>query len=104
MGSWGSSLRSRSRCPRALSHSIRTGPVCNTRAAYDAHGAVPAANERTGLERVKAAADGPLGTPRLSDLGNKPDVRTLAVAFVYGRTSIETYRAKAADAMERDRH
>ena len=50
-------------------------------------------------ERVKAAADGPLGTPRLSDLGNEHDVRTLAVALVYGRTGIETYRAKAADAI-----
>jgi PKD repeat protein len=50
-------------------------------------------------ERVKAAADGSLGTPRLRDLGNDHDVRTLAVALVYGRTGIEAYRAKAADAI-----
>jgi PKD repeat protein len=50
-------------------------------------------------ERVKAAADGSLGTPRLRDLGNEHDVRTLAVALVYGRTGIESYRAKAADAI-----
>ena len=50
-------------------------------------------------ERVKAAADGSLGTARLSDLGNEHDVRTLAVALVYGRTGIPSYRAKAADAI-----
>ena len=50
-------------------------------------------------DRLKAAADGSLGTPDISVQNGTHDVLTLAVALVYGRTGIETYRAKAADAI-----
>ena len=50
-------------------------------------------------ERMKAAADGPLGTPDIGDFNSQHDVRTLAVALVYGRTGLGVYRAKAADAI-----
>jgi hypothetical protein len=50
-------------------------------------------------ERLKAAADGELGKPNLSDQDSLHDVRTLAAALVYARTADSTYRAKAADAI-----
>ena len=48
---------------------------------------------------VKAAADGSLGTPRISDQNSAHDIRTLAVALVFARTGDVTYRKKAADAI-----
>jgi hypothetical protein len=50
-------------------------------------------------DRMKAAADGDLGTPTLADYNANHDVRTLAVALVYGRTGEARYRQKAADAI-----
>lgn len=50
-------------------------------------------------ERLKAAADGPLGEADIADQDSNHDVRTLAVALVYSRTGEESYRAKAADAI-----
>lgn len=49
--------------------------------------------------RVKAAADGSLGTPKISDQDSKHDTNTLAVALVYARTGDTFYRSKAADAI-----
>lgn len=49
--------------------------------------------------RVKAAADGALGSPAIADQNSKHDVLTLAVALVYARTGIGAYRAKAANAI-----
>jgi hypothetical protein len=49
--------------------------------------------------RVKAAADGALGSPMISDQNSAHDVRTLAVALVYARTGLPAYRAKAASAI-----
>lgn len=49
--------------------------------------------------RVKAAADGALGSPNIADQNSSHDVRTLAVALVYARTGIGAYRAKAANAI-----
>ncbi len=51
-------------------------------------------------ERLKAAADGPLGEADIADQDSNHDVRTLAVALVYARTGEESYRTKAADAIE----
>jgi alginate lyase len=51
-------------------------------------------------ERLKAAADGLLGEADIADQDSNHDVRTLAVALVYARTGEESYRAKAADAIE----
>jgi len=48
---------------------------------------------------VKSAADGSLGTPRISDQNSSHDIKTLAVALVYARTGDESYRKKAADAI-----
>ena len=48
---------------------------------------------------VKAAADGSLGTPRISDQNSGHDIRTLAVALVFARTGDVAYRKKAADAI-----
>jgi PKD repeat protein len=50
-------------------------------------------------DRMKAAADGSLGTADAGDPNGNHDVLTLAVALVYGRTGITSYRAKAADAI-----
>lgn len=50
-------------------------------------------------QKVKAAADGNLGTPNISDQDSNHDVNTLAVALVYARTGNSTYRAKAANAI-----
>lgn len=50
-------------------------------------------------DRMKAAADGSLGTPKIADFNSNHDVLTLAVALVYGRTGIQSYRSKAADAI-----
>ena len=47
--------------------------------------------------RLKAAADGSLGTPNLSDNNTDHDARTLAAALVYARTGIANYRTKAAN-------
>jgi hypothetical protein len=49
--------------------------------------------------QLKAAADGSLGTPNISDQDSHHDVRTLAVALVYARTGNAAYRAKAASAI-----
>jgi hypothetical protein len=49
--------------------------------------------------RLKAAADGPLGTPQISNQDSNHDVLTLAVALVYARTGNAAYRAKAAAAI-----
>jgi hypothetical protein len=49
--------------------------------------------------RVKAAADGSLGSPNIADQNSKHDVLTLAVALVYARTGNTAYRAKAANAI-----
>jgi Alginate lyase len=51
-------------------------------------------------DRLKAAADGPLGEANIANQDSNHDVRTLAVALVYARTGEESYRAKAADAIE----
>ena len=51
-------------------------------------------------ERVKAAADGPLGEADIADQNSDHDVLTLAVALVYARTGNESYRRKAAEAIE----
>jgi hypothetical protein len=47
--------------------------------------------------RLKAAADGSLGTPNLADNNTEHDVRTLAAALVYARTGTASYRTKAAN-------
>ncbi len=47
--------------------------------------------------RLKAAADGSLGTPNLADNNTDHDARTLAAALVYARTGIASYRTKAAN-------
>lgn len=49
--------------------------------------------------RLKAAADGSLGSPHIADQDSAHDVRTLAVALVYARTGTASYRAKAASAI-----
>ena len=49
--------------------------------------------------QLKAAADGSLGTPNISDQNSDHDVNTLAVALVYARTGNAAYRAKAANAI-----
>jgi len=51
-------------------------------------------------ERMKAAADGPLGEADIADQDSDHDVLTLAVALVYARTGDESYRRKAAEAIE----
>ncbi len=48
---------------------------------------------------LKAAADGSLGSPNISDQDSDHDVNTLAVALVYARTGTASYRAKAANAI-----
>jgi hypothetical protein len=48
---------------------------------------------------VKAAADGWVGTPKVSDQDSKHDVNTLAIALVYARTANPAYRTKAAAAI-----
>lgn len=50
-------------------------------------------------DRMKAAADGDLGTPTLADFNANHDVRTLAVALVYARTGDARYRQKATEAI-----
>jgi hypothetical protein len=50
-------------------------------------------------DRMKAAADGDLGTPTLADYNANHDVRTLAVGLVYARTGEARYRQKAAEAI-----
>jgi hypothetical protein len=50
-------------------------------------------------DRVKAAADGNLGRPNISDQDSKHDVNTLAAALVYARTGDRHYREKAAHAI-----
>jgi hypothetical protein len=50
-------------------------------------------------ERLKEAADGPLGVADIADQDSNHDVRTLAVALVYARTDEESYRAQAAEAI-----
>jgi hypothetical protein len=52
-----------------------------------------------GWDHVMARADGDLGTPEISDLLSKHDVRSLAPALVYARTGDEAYRQKAFDAI-----
>ncbi len=49
--------------------------------------------------KLKAAADGSLGTPQISDQDSDHDVKTLAVALVYARTGNIAYRTKAANAI-----
>lgn len=49
--------------------------------------------------KLKAAADGSLGTPAIRDQNSNHDVLTLAVALVYARTGTGAYRAKAANAI-----
>jgi hypothetical protein len=49
--------------------------------------------------RLKAAADGSLGSPNISDQNSRHDVNTLAVALVAARTGTASYRAKAASAI-----
>jgi hypothetical protein len=51
-------------------------------------------------ERMRAAADGPLGRADIADQNSDHDVLTLAVALVYARTGDERYREKAAEAIE----
>jgi hypothetical protein len=50
-------------------------------------------------DRMKTAADGDLGTPKIADFNANHDVNTLAVALVYARTGVVRYRQKAADAI-----
>ncbi|CAA9247654.1 MAG: hypothetical protein AVDCRST_MAG20-2182 [uncultured Acidimicrobiales bacterium] len=59
----------------------------------------PLARSGAAWERVKAAADGDLGVATVADFNANHDVRTLAVALVYGATGDETYRSKAAEAI-----
>jgi hypothetical protein len=54
----------------------------------------------TAWERVKDAADGPLGEADIADQDSDHDVLTLAVGLVYARTGEESYRRKAAEAIE----
>jgi hypothetical protein len=49
--------------------------------------------------QLKAAADGSLGAPNISDQDSKHDTNTLAVALVYARTNNAAYRTKAANAI-----
>lgn len=51
-------------------------------------------------ERVKAAADGPLGEADIADQDSRHDVLTMAVALVYARTGDQFYRRKTAEAIE----
>jgi hypothetical protein len=53
----------------------------------------------TAWTQLKAAADGSLGTPKISDQDSNHDVNTLAVALVYARTGNAAYRTKAANAI-----
>lgn len=48
---------------------------------------------------LRAVADGPLGTPNLTDQDNKHSVKTLAVALVAARTGSAVYREKARAAI-----
>lgn len=48
---------------------------------------------------MKAVADGDLGTAKISDQDNKHNARTLAVALVYARTGVGSYREKARAAI-----
>jgi hypothetical protein len=50
-------------------------------------------------QRLKATADGSLGTANIADQNSDHDVNTLAVALVYARTGNAAYRAKAANAI-----
>lgn len=54
----------------------------------------------TAWDRLRAAADGPLGVADIADQDSDHDVLTMAVALVYARTGQETYRKRAADAIE----
>ena len=60
--------------------------------------ALPMAGSAWG--KVKAAADGSLGTANVQDQDSKHDTLTLAVALVYQRTGIQAYRDKAAAAIQ----
>lgn len=51
-------------------------------------------------DRMKATADGPLGTAKIASFNSNHDVKTLAVALVYARTGVASYRQKAADAIK----
>jgi Alginate lyase len=51
-------------------------------------------------ERLRDAADGPLGTADIADQDSDHDVLTLGVALVFARTGDQRYRAKAARAIE----
>jgi hypothetical protein len=51
-------------------------------------------------ERLQTAADGPIGEADIRDQDSDNDVLTLAVALFYARTGEESYRRKAADAIE----
>ena len=55
--------------------------------------------EGAAWDDVKAAADGDLGVPEISDQNSRHDVHTLAAALVYARTGDRHYREKAADAI-----
>lgn len=50
-------------------------------------------------QRLKLAADGPLGQAQIRDQDSDHDVKTLAVALVYTRMGDSRYRAKAASAI-----
>jgi hypothetical protein len=49
--------------------------------------------------RLKAAADGNLGSPNIADQDSQHDTNTLAAALVYARTGQQSYRDKAAAAI-----
>jgi hypothetical protein len=49
---------------------------------------------------LQQAADGRLGRAKVRNQDSDHDVRTLAVALVYARTGDESYREKAADAID----
>jgi hypothetical protein len=49
--------------------------------------------------RLKAAADGSLGSPNIADQNSQHDTNTLAAALVYARTGQPAYRDKAASAI-----
>jgi hypothetical protein len=53
----------------------------------------------TAWNEMKAAADGDLGAADLSGFTNDHDVKTLAVALVWARTGVASYRQKARDAI-----
>lgn len=90
---------------RAEKHAETTPPPRPARQAGDGIWISPAEVRRlpthgAAWERLKAAADGPIGKADIADQDSDHDVLTMAVALAYARTGDERYRRKAADAIE----